>query len=274
MSCKRLGGDCVLACLHVSSQAQQINHRYESRNRLQYIAILANCGRLHNHGLCFSGCMLPIRTRHVRGNRTSSIITSSSVRLLWRLRPQLVIFVCTLPCERSCPVSPCCRFSCQTGFPRVQPVFCPTLLPGISATCRSVYAAAASSTGRARSKSLPNLKYVPATDDGLDRTSARSQITENQSSVNNLICTTVHAEPGRRGGLGYHLRSPASSQDLQRRRRGCAVPISSPPSKVPRHCMFIAGFTIHAGRVDPATRGSYQQFLFVPLTRVWDLRYG
>lgn len=104
------------------------------------------------------------------------MITSSSVRLLWRLLPQLVIFVCTLPCPPSYPASPCSRVSCHTGFPRVQPVFCPTLLPGIFAICRSVCIAAVGGRGASLVRSEAYARYH--TDDGLDRTSARSQITE------------------------------------------------------------------------------------------------
>lgn len=84
-------------------------------------------------------------------------------------------------------------------------------------------------------------------------------------------------QPGRRagrGGLGCHLCSPASSPDSRRWQRGYAVPTSSPPSNVPPRCMLVAGFASYAGRVDPATRGSYQHFLFEPVIRVWDWRYG
>lgn len=50
---------------------------------------------------------------------------------------------------------------------------------------------------------MPSRKYMAATDDGLDRTGARSQIAEHQSPVDDLISSTVLAGPGRRGGLGY-----------------------------------------------------------------------
>lgn len=111
--------------------------RWKSRNLLQCITISANYGRLHNQGFAFSGCTLLIRACHVRGNRNSSIIISSSVNLPWRLPPQFVIFVCTLPWEPSYPASTMLpRWLPHIGFLRVQPVCCPTLLPGIFATWR------------------------------------------------------------------------------------------------------------------------------------------
>lgn len=132
----------VAACLRVSLQAQQINHRYESRNRAA-----VSQSQLIMAGYTIRALLLRLHSPHksptCKGEpQLSSTITSSSVRLLWRRLPQLVIFVCTLPCESSYPISPCSRVSCHTGFPRAQPVFCPTLLSRIFATCRSVCIAA------------------------------------------------------------------------------------------------------------------------------------
>ena len=93
--------------------------------------------------------------------RQASLASSASTRH-FRLHPVLRVFVSRVA------VLP--RWLPHTGLPRVQPVSCPTLLPGIFATWRP----SALQESEGEEQVLPSWTYMPSTEDVLARTSARS----------------------------------------------------------------------------------------------------
>lgn len=177
-----------------------------------------------------------------------------------------------MPCEASYPASPCSRVSCHTGFPRVQPVFCPALLPGIFATCRSARTAAAGRRERSKSCLVGSICPLPMT-------LWIEQAPDPRLPSTNRMWTTPWAPQfglGQAGEAGWatHLCSPASSQNSRRWQRGYAVPTSPPRSNVPPRCMTVAGLASHAGRSRSYHPRLVSALSFGPVIRVWDERHG